>query len=466
MALFNHSSCIALTWDASGAFQGVYCERHGDRVRVLRHWRGSQRHDRPAAAELLREAVTSLQRNAETRILVGGNMACACLAELRMPRLPPADLEGALRFELNKQTPISDEDLVWGYRLVGRIPDSDLYHVRVIFSRVEEWNSWVEAASGVPGGVDLIMPAIAALDPVLAERSVCLDATTNQPFFILEPEPHARRLSRRPANYCDENVFGLGEHPLDDPALDCQVLNELCEEDQRRFIPALILGAYGLSREFSQDQRYWPPPPMEMRPRRNRVQKVWTLLISIYLLFLLGLLGSSVTYRNYQELQGVNTAVRRVKKEIDKRRIQDSNVSLGEVLKEELTKQQLPEANVSQTLAYLSGYIPTSMWMTNFSWDGGDVRLEIRAEADDPNLLAPLMQASFLTDQQKRSRILPDGSVQYTIDARAVKSDAPLHPPAPVVIPSMPESSEMENPESETLPQDDADPGDTTGSEK
>ena len=80
-------------------------------------------------------------------------------------------LHSAVGFELAKFSPLATEDLKWGYRVLSK-SGMDALHVRVGFFPASDHDHWLEAASALPSGVDMIIPAGATLDPQFAEQDV------------------------------------------------------------------------------------------------------------------------------------------------------------------------------------------------------------------------------------------------------------------------------------------------------
>jgi outer membrane biosynthesis protein TonB len=58
------------------------------------------------------------------------------------------------------------------------------------------------------------------------------------------------------------------------------------------------------------------------------------------------------------------------------------------------------------------------LWATNFNWDAGELRVELKADVDEPDLTLSLQESPLLTDFTMRKRQLPDQSANYSISCR------------------------------------------------
>lgn len=471
MALFGNSSCVAFTWSGDGFFRGVRCQPWRDGFRVVQHWESQQRgllvregeRKRPhstsqSAAQILATGAQALGVTADTVVIVGGDPARACFTDVSMPRMAPADLRGALQFELGKHTPLNPDHVQWGYRILGRTADGLNSMVRVIYFRMDDWESWIEAASGLPTGVDMVMPAAGAIDPVLADQRVWLVLDKRGGAFVLEKNDDGRRQTL----YCDASRefqkgegFGGGAEPLAVPQLNPGPLAELPPQRQQRFASACILAMYGLTGQFARDRRQWLPVPLEMRPTRNQVQKVWTMAAVLYLIFILGFLASGRINANYLALRERRAETVRLQAEIKALQPDPEIESFGDALATEIRENQATKASITRTLAGLSEIADARMWVTSFTWDGGDCRFDLRVgpeHAEDAELTKAVMESALLQNPAQRVRRNPDGSVIYTIDCRAVVDPPPLEALRP---PPKPEPEPVpEPPEPPPLPPD------------
>jgi hypothetical protein len=408
------------------------------------HWEAERRGTQPPA-QLLEAGARALQPREDTIVLVGGDSSQACWVDLRLPRISAADIRGALRFELEKHSPIPVDDLQWGYRVLGRAPGSELNLVRIAYLRMAEWTSWLEAASGIGSGVDMIIPASAALDPVLGDRAVCWGTAGDGALLLVadKVESGGREMHWQDAAAAEPgDVFGLPGQPLRHPELNPGVLDDLPPGRQRDYLPAVMLGMYGLSGEYHQDHRHWPGVPVEMRPRRNQVQKLWTMAAAVYLFFILGILASAKLHGNHTVLQQIEGQIAAVERQIEDLRTLDADAAMVEALAEELQTTKLAPASLTATLAATTNLVGRKLWLTNFTWDKGDMRLDLRATADEPDLTEDVMTTPLLADRQLRKRVLPDGAVQYTIDCRALPIEGNIEDVAPPVD-AAPEAEEL-----------------------
>jgi len=193
MALFRNNRCVVFTWDPESRFCGVRCDRAGDTTRIRAFWQ-AQRKSGQSNAQLLQMGRAALDVDPDTTVIVGGISQKACFIDVTMPKIAPEDLRLALQFELTKFSPIQADELTWGYRIIGKAPEGDLNLVRLVYFREEDWNDWLDASSGLGSGVDMIIPATAALDPVLADTDVGLSEGINGDVFVFRHQNGGRRM--------------------------------------------------------------------------------------------------------------------------------------------------------------------------------------------------------------------------------------------------------------------------------
>jgi hypothetical protein len=218
-----------------------------------------------------------------------------------------------------------------------------------------------------------------------------------------------------------EGVFGLGQEPLAHPNL---VLGELANEsaaEQRAFSASVILGMYGVSEAFSRDGKTWMPVPLQMRPRRNRMQKTLTTLATIYILGVLCYFGMLKVYENHKKLQKVTAA--RVALEAAVKEIQPEMIPEGMAFDDldlEIQEGRGTLRSLGLALIAFTGLTGDELWSTSFTWTDGNIRAELRAEEEAVEAIEYLMRARTLTDFNQEKSVRPGGEIVYTINCRAM----------------------------------------------
>ncbi len=455
MAIFQSNTCAAFTWDDNSQFYGALLERHGDTVKVKHHW-CARREGKRSPAQMLESGFPSLKPDEDTTVIIGGNFRKCCFVDLTMPKLAATDLKNAVQFELGKHSPVPVDDLSWGYRIIGKMQDSELYRVRVAYFPQSEWESWVAAASGVAGGVDMIIPPTVAVDPILADADVCLAPPADEPAFAFKSGEDGKREVVFSHN-SDTTMFGAGDDPLKLDGLDIGSLSDLPPHQQQPFAAAIILGMYGISDSFYHDRSQWLNVPYEMRPKRNRAAKIYTMLISVYLCFLLGIIFSSFAYENYTAYKHNDAEIRRLQAQVDDLTEPSDDEAFSQEFEVQIDEVNLSLFHMADALLEVTGIAGPQLWATNFNWDAGDLRVEFKAAEDQPDLILPLQESLLFADFTMRKRQITDG-VNYTINCR-MKTNGELRDSG--FVPLDPDRVRSERrPPAEEEPEDDGENGD------
>jgi hypothetical protein len=383
MVSVSSRTCIALTWRSTGACCGVRLRRSGERHVVVSAWRGQADTDGGLSGRLA-EGFGELGGDPETLLVLGGGGLSCGLVDLVVPRLMPADMRKALRFELAKFAPLPEDRLVWGYRLLPGT-DRTRQSVRLIYMRESVWRRWLEEASALGHGVDCILPPVAALDPLLADRPMWIPADGNGDGYVLSPAASALRVVR-PAAAGQDAAFGGGATPLAAPGLEPGPLAPLPAIEQRAFGEAVLLAMYGLSRARERDRRTWLAVPFEMKPHRNRTARFIVLALIVYILGLAGISVGRAYYAAATHLGRLNAEIERTEAAI--RQIeQGADPSLAiEELRDEFREAHIVLPSLPACLLELTGLIQDDAWVTDFNWNRGLINVDLSAASEDVNL--------------------------------------------------------------------------------
>ncbi len=422
MAIFQSNTCAAFTWDSDNNFRGVLIERTGDTFVVRNHWQGTNVGSR-SHAQVLETATADLGISEDTTVIIGGDFGKACFVDIQMPKMSPPDLRSALNFELNKHTPVPIDEIRWGYRILGKVEGTERNLIRVVYFLREEWESWVGGASGITGGVDLIIPTIAVLDPQMTGVDVCLNANNGHgTFMFTSGDSGCREIAFIDPKTDTYEVIGYGADPLRMDKLELRQLGDLPDDQQATFAPAIILGMYGVSDGFYHDRKDWLPVPVEMRPRRNRGHKIFTTAVVVYLFFLIGILASAFFYDKYTEYQELDAQLRRLQYSIDRLQVLDVDDTFSDGLEAEIAEQNQAVLSMPAALVELTGLLSDELWSSNFNWDSGEIRAELRSEIEDTNLSLTLEESPLFTDLTMRKRQVGEQFI-YTINCRMKGED-------------------------------------------
>jgi hypothetical protein len=349
--------------------------------------------------------------------------------------MSPANLSRALAFELPKLMPLPADTLRWGFRVVGDGATAGQRHLRLAGLRADDWSAWLEAASGLPNGVDAIVPPGLGLDPLLAGVPACFTCgPTGEGYQLAPDETGLRQVLPPPGVHASGTVFGWGETPLAHPRLELGPLAERPAPEQSRYAPAVLLALYGLTGSLHDDLPTWITLPAEMRPRRNRALKLATVALSLYLIVIIAVLASRTLLANHQELTRLNSQLQQVRQEQEALRKEQQRYARVQELQDVLLRQMLEHRSVVDALAELTTSLDSRLWANRLAWNQGEVQLGLAAATDAPDLLGPLAQLEvFASFRQDKKQVGTNGQVTYDVTLQQKKLEDLVQPGAPPV---------------------------------
>jgi Tfp pilus assembly protein PilN len=440
MVWLRPSRCNAYCRLANGVLIGLRLQRHGDGAEVLGHWQASSSGGR-ADAELLSQGQAALGGDPDTVVIYGGELERAVSLDLTMPVLPPNELQRALQFELPRHVPLALDSVRWGYRWVGQAKAGQPAHLRLVLIPDAQWQAWLAAASGLSSGVDLILPAQVALDPLLADRDVVFSDGKGTPALAFKRNDDSTRQAGFPPGKSQlEASFGGSETPLAMPNLTLGSLSALPPDQQRLFVPAVLLASYGLSREFSRDRRTLPSLPSSLAPRRNRLQKFTATTAAIWAIVLVLALVGRWSYGRWQESEAYSVQEQALRRRLGEIRLLDAKLKQVPVLHKQVTTELGHRISMLEVLGELSDVLDDHLWATKVEYKTPDVlSLMLRTEDDAPGLTQALKESvCFSNIEESKVRNTSDNSVTYTISAKVVATHLlPVAtPPPPPTLPA------------------------------
>jgi len=435
MTTFTGTSAIALTWTPEGLCRGVLVERVRDRCRVVRWWEAQKAGDR-SLAETLAEGIRVLGPSSATVVVAGADDAASGCLDLDMPALKREELRSALAFEVRRNAPISDEKLMWAYRVLPQRAGSRLL-VRLYYLRQTAWEQWLNHLGAFSHGLDVAIPPVAALDPVLAGVPVRLGPAAGQ--VLVPTAAGGREAGVATAAGAPAAVFGQGDTPLAVPCLDAGGLSELPASQQAGFASALILAMYGLSRSLPADRATGLPLPYELHPRRNRSARLLAMVLVVYAA-VVGLYGLGRLYADQrQQFQAVHRERLAVEAQADEagKRLRADEAKAIEQLRQETADLVQPRPSLAASLAEITRRVGHTGWCTSFRWSEGAVSVQLRESQELEDLERVLEQSPLLGDVRQESKKVQAGVTDRKVEMNArydignEQSAPPPVPPAP-----------------------------------
>ena len=408
MGVFVKKSCIALTWAPNGHCWGVHVRRSRDRCSVVLFWESDPASDGDGSLSTrLAEGVRCLAAREKTVMIAGGTGPCGGMADIEMPKLTADNLSSAVGFQVSKHAPVSADKLVWGYRLLPGETADHQQLVRLVYMRENEWGKWVDHLSGIDQGIDLIIPAIAVLDPLLNDQDVFVaDADGTDGFVFPAADGTPGRHPVRGAAAACGGAFGAGEHPLALPFLELGGLGAMPADDQRGYASAILLALYGLTRAPAADRQTWTPVPYELRPKRNRYSRMLAVSMLLYVIgvtcfWLWTEYSAAAQYHRHLKAEA-----QQVKAQISALQERKDSAELIQMLQEEVTTHRLDRPTLKDVLLELTDRIDEAKWVRTLEWTesraGGTsdtkIILKLKADKEDPGIIHQLEDSPFLGD--------------------------------------------------------------------
>jgi Tfp pilus assembly protein PilN len=421
MNLLDIRECAALTWTSAGACRGVLIKRTRGERTVLRQWSGTA--EQPAEiASVLVDGLSALAASHGTLIVLGGDAAAAGYADVTMPAVSSRDLRNALRYELERNAPVSADGLAWGYRVLDRTENR--ISVRLCYLREQEWRLWLDVAGSLGCGVDAVLPAAAALDPVLANRPVALQPAAedqNAAVWVAMPSTGGREMLL--AGEHRDECFGSVPEPLAEAGLNLGPLAALTGEEQQSFSQAVILGLYGLSGKLRSDASTWLALPDWMRPVRHRASRRLAAGLSIYLAAALTAGAATAWHRASSRLHSIQQRITSAEMRLDELTAGSESADILLSLGEEFEALAPHRPRLAEVLVQLTALLPESVWVSSFNWQQGRIDIEVRSGKDDLEFLQVLEESGLFRDiVPVRKTVGADGELTLRVQMQAAEA--------------------------------------------
>ena len=425
MPKYVRANATAVCWSGKSC-QIIRLGRSRDQFKVLACWQSKLGQDQ-SLAELVVQGVKAVGCTDNEFIVAGGDQAGWGMADIEVPgAIGKEQLRGALAFELRKQTPIPPEKLLWGYRLLPGSGEQQNLCVRLFYVREEQWRKWLTVLSGL-NHVDVILPAPLALDPLFANADIVFPAETGNSGYQACKAGSLRVVAQ------NINLAAMSFPEAFPPTEEYQLeaLESLSRDEQMSCIPALILAAYGLSRESSRDQRTLISPPENLKARRNIASKIVAAALLVYIFATL----VSGYARQFQakagHLRRIESETQMVQALLDglKKQSDPAEKEFVYSLRQELQDnvQQMPD--FPEALIELSNLIEAPTWAsTRLEWNAGQITMQLQSSTRNLDLPEKLEESPILGDVRELSSQFNQGvyTQRYNLNARFDTEDEKL----------------------------------------
>lgn len=395
MNMFSQNNCIGITWDQRGACRGVKICRRKDAYTISDIWHTPSENEEDLSVTL-QKGVETLAAGENPRVIAGSTGVEAGFLDLSVPDLNPDDLRSLLTYELRKQSPVDENDIVWGYRKLpvgGR--DSGKNRLRLFYMREMVWRRWLDNISSIAGGIDALLPPFAAVDPILHGKPVAM-AGNGSDYVLACKADGARTVLRRHGSATE--CFGTGPDPLAWQPLQLGPLQDLAPSEQRCFTGAVILALYGLADTLRADRKTSLNLPVELRRRPHKTSVRLGVLLIVYLIATLMFGGVHRYLQADSYLDDLKTEISQTRQAA--MQLADSRHPLAAVraIHEEVQNLRLNEASMTECLIELTRLLDDRYWVSSLHWNEGKIQMQIRTAIDDLSFIEALERSPILAD--------------------------------------------------------------------
>ncbi len=415
MGLFVRNNAIAITWTPQSC-HAVHLRVSGATCTVTAAWNGEVGKAGASLAELLVRAAKEVGCDDSVYLIAGGNGQGWGMADVTVPAtLKNDELRSALAFELRKQTPLPIDRITWGYRIIPNQPGqaaNGTRRARLIYVKSENWASWQKAIDGL-GHVDALLPAPAALDPLLAEQSLTMPGGPGTPGRY---EYRWTAEGRQIIPQSEEQPLDFSQAmPLKD--VDLGPIKSLSNAEQLPYIPAVTLALYGLTDCVSSDSKTLPQLPERFAARRNIAAKVCAGALAIYIVGLLIYMLASSFQMHSAQLRKIDLAIKETKKELNaiNKLLDPKDNERANLLRQEMQDYTPNAPDFPTALLEITRTVNPNAWISqSFEWKAGNITFQIQGPVKDLDLATRLEDSPYLGDVTEKISSYNQSSSSYT----------------------------------------------------
>jgi len=421
MSLLFGKTCAAFTWNADNECFGVLMRQAGSSYKVKRFW-SDKVNNSDEISGALRRGAQSLGVHDTTIIIACSSTARTSSADLSMPLLKHKDMLNALQFNVSKQSPLEQDELAWGYRILDPQASNGTPNIRVLLMRETVWSDWVDKTGSLPTGVDLLIPAVAVSDTVIKDRGVFLGKISEETGIYTSPADEGpRQLICSRLDDIKTRLFGYGEQPLESPVIDPGKLSKAAAEEQAGFVDAVLLGAYGLTKEFSRDLITWRKVPTQMQPKRYIFAKSIAATLAVFIVLMSVFHASRFIADKSKQVNAVKSTINMERIKLKNLKFDPKKLSTVKDILQDMKDHKIQQYSTPEVLLELTERMPDKFWVTNFTLTLDSIKCSVKTTDGDVEHMVQAMKLSPLFDKDD-VRIFPRNT--YTqLELKVVRKD-------------------------------------------
>ena len=331
------------------------------------------------------------------------------MADIKAPALKQDDLRNALAFELRKQTPLSLDQLRWGYRILPEEDKKDQRRrVRLFFVKNDYWTSWMKAIDGLHH-LDAILPAPVALDPVLTGQNLTIPDNSG---YEYRTSPEGRQVIplAEGTQVTFEQAFPMKNFT---PGK----LSALPEEEKLAFVPAVTLGVYALTDSVSADSKTLIPLPDRFVAHRNIALKALALCFFIYLIGMVVYMVAGNLSAKAAQIRQIDLAIQQTRTELDKlnKLLDPKDQEKAKMIRDELVANTPSGPDFPTALLAITQAVKPPAWVAQtLEWKSGSISFQVQGPQKDLELANRLESSPYLGDVSERMSTYNQDSNNHT----------------------------------------------------
>lgn len=362
-------------------------------------------------SEKVRDLVESLRPSDDTLVIAGSDRLGTSV-DLVMPKLSADDLHHALEFEVPKYTPLSDEDIIWGYRVIGDMGEKG-QHIRLGVVSADQWEHFISLVSSVSKGIEMILPPVMALDPAFGDVDFCTFDDGNNRNMLCKSSDGLR-----------EAVF-VEVDPLESSfkiPRNIDIADNCSVDDDEISYKAVLMAVYGLTANIRKDRRSWIKVPQTIKSKRPLS------LMFINVLLLVGIMGMAI-FTGVKHLSVYNKKVAVYKKHIERLKKENSKINvvkaddeLISALEQEMDDVLRNRPGFTNLLTVITETVDDSHWCDSFSWDGERFSIKLKTNNENSDVAMALEQSGYFENVTFKKNQSSSGLIEITVDMQVKES--------------------------------------------
>lgn len=368
-------------------------------------------------ASQVSELVESVSPSTDSLVVVGSDRLGNCV-DLVMPKLALEDLHNALDFEIPKYTPLSEDEIVWGYRIVNDLGDKGL-HLRLGITPVENWEHTINQVSTVNGGVEMIVPTVMALDPAFGASDFCCRS-----------DGESATLYRKDEEGLRQPVF------VESGGEELFIIPESIEYSQgtkhvNEFVyKALLLACYGKEGNFRKDRRTLVKVPQTIQTKRRKGLLIINLILAASILIMGITTGVSFLNAHNAEVGLYKKHISRLQREVEAIQIEQTDEEAIRELEMQMENTLRNRPGFANLLTVITETVDDSLWCDRLSWNGEKFTVGLKSQKEDSDIATVFEQTgvfeniTFKKDTSSSNQVKMTLEMQVKEQVREIEEEA------------------------------------------